>query len=241
MDQLQDIGIAGHLEELRKRLIISLVSIAITTSVSFLLSDVLIAFITAPVKQSVESLYFLSPYEAFMVKLKTSLVSGVVLSLPVIFSQLWLFVSPGLYSKEQRIILPLMAVSTLLFVIGALFAYFIVIPLALKFFLGFQTTALIPLISIDSYLSFFISIILIFGIVFDFPVLLLGLISLGVVGTSFLSEQRRVIIVLLFILAAVLTPTVDVFTQCLLAVPLWILFEVSIWIGRRMERRRGIR
>ena len=241
MDQLQDIGIAGHLEELRKRLIISLISIALLTSVSFLLSDVLIALITVPVKQSVESLYFLSPYEAFMVKLKASLVSGVILSLPVIFSQLWLFISPGLYSKEQRIILPLMAVSTLLFVMGALFAYFIVIPLALKFFLGFQTTALIPLISIDSYLSFFISIILIFGIVFDFPVLLLGLISLGVVGVSFLSEQRRVIIVLLFILAAVLTPTVDVFTQCLLAVPLWILFEVSIWIGRRMERRRGIR
>lgn len=241
MEPIEEIRIADHLEELRKRLIVSLAAIGLSALVSFLLSDVLISIMTAPVKQHIESLYFLSPYEAFLVKLKASLVSGVILSLPVVFSQAWLFVSPGLYPREQRTILPLMMISTLLFVAGVFFAYFLVVPLALKFFLGFQTPTLVPLLSIDSYLSFFISLILIFGLVFDFPVILLGLIALGVIGTSFLSEQRKAIIVALFAFAAILTPTVDIFTQCLLAIPLWILFELSIWIGRRMERRRPAR
>ena len=238
MNQETDINLSEHLEDLRKRVIISLVVISVLSILSFFFSDTLMAIISAPVKHNIRTLYFLSPYEAFMVKLNISLVSGIVLSVPVIFTQLWRFVSPGLYTKEQRTILPLIFVSTILFVLGALFAYFLVIPFAFKFFMDFQTLTLVPLISIGSYISLFLSLILIFGLVFDLPVVLLGLISLGVVQTSFLSHQRKIVIVLIFIVAAVLTPTVDILTQCLLALALWLLFEVSVWIGKALEKRR---
>jgi sec-independent protein translocase protein TatC len=173
-----------------------------------------------------------------MTKLKMSLVGGVLFSLPVLFTQLWLFVSPGLYARERRTVVPIVLISVLLFASGACFAYFLAIPFALKFFLGFQSESLRPLISIGSYLSFFLSLIFIFGITFDFPVVLIGLIYFGVVGTRFLDGQRKWVVVLIFLLAAVLTPTVDLITQCLLALPLWLLFEGSLLTGRWIEKRR---
>ena len=213
MSQRQEVNFFEDLEELRRRIIVSLLSIVVFAAASFFFSDSLIAIITAPIKTSVRVLYFHSPYEAFMATLNITLVSGIVLSLPVIFTQLWYFVSPGLYTKEQEVILPLIFASTILFVAGALFAYFFVVPFAFKFFLGFQTQTLLPLISIGSYISLFLSLILIFGLIFDLPVVLLGLISLGVLHTSFLSHQRKVVVVLIFIVAALVTPTVDIFTQ----------------------------
>ena len=233
------INLSEHLEDLRKRVIISLIALSISAVISFSLSDTLVTIISAPVKHNVHTLYFLSPYEAFVTKLKISLVSGILLSSPVIFAQLWLFISPGLYPRERQIALPLTLISTALFAAGVCFAYFLVIPFALNFFMAFQTPTLLPLISIGSYISFFLSLVLVFGLIFELPVLLVGLIFLKVIGTAFLSQQRKVVIVLIFILAAILTPTVDVFTQCLLAIPLWLLFEISIWIGKRVEQRRG--
>ena len=236
---LEELKLTDHLEELRKKLIIAGLSIGVLAIVSFFFSDFLIEVISSPIKQSVYSLYFLSPYEAFMTKMKISVVSGIILSLPVLFFQLWQFVSPGLYLREKRVVFPLVVGSTFLFVLGALFAYFIVIPMALDFFLNFQTTTLVPLISIGSYISFFLSFIFIFGIMFDLPVVLISLIWFRVMGTPFLSCQRKLVVVLIFVLSALLTPTADVFTQCLLAIPLWLLFEVSILIGKQIERRRS--
>lgn len=232
------INFSDHLEELRKRLITSSLSVVLFGTISFFLSDVLIEMISAPISGRVHALYFFSPYEAFMTKLKVSIVSGIILSAPIIFTQLWRFVSPGLYAREQRAIFPLMIFSTLLFCGGVFFAYVIVMPTALNFFLGFETSTLHPLISISSYISFFLSFVLAFGIMFVLPVILVGLISLEVINSSFLNCQRKLVVVLIFILAAVLTPTADVFTQCFLAIPLWVLFEVSIWMGRRIESKR---
>lgn len=242
MNQMFQEGLANfseHLEELRGKLIICALSAAVFSLISFFLSDFLITIVSAPIMNNVYALYFLSPYEAFMTKLKISIVTGVLLSSPIIFTQLWLFVAPGLREKEQHVILPLALTSTFLFVLGGLFAYFAVIPFVLNFFLGFQTAALHPLISIGSYISFFLSFILIFGLVFELPVILVGLIWLGVIGTSFLVCHRKWAIIVIFIAAAVLTPTVDMFTQCLLAIPLWIFFELSILIGRKIEKQRG--
>ena len=238
MIQEQVIKFSDHLEELRRRLIISGLSIALFAAISFVLSDILMEIISAPIAKRIHALYFFSPYEAFMIKFKVSFVSGTVLSAPVIFTQLWRFVSPGLYSREQRAIRPLIIFSTLLFGCGVLFAYFVVIPTALTFFLDFEASGLHPLISISSYLSFFLSFVLTFGLMFVLPLILVGLISLRVVNASVLSCQRKFVIVLIFILAAVLTPTADILTQFLLAIPLWALFEISVWIGRRIERER---
>lgn len=235
-----DLNIFDHLEELRKRLIVSLISVGALSVLSFFSSDVLIKLIVAPAMRYIYSLYFFSPYEAFMTKIKVSIVTGLVLSLPVIFYQLWLFVSPGLYPKEKKLVLPLVIISSVLFLIGVLFSYYLVIPFALSFFLNFQTGTLAPLISIGSYLSFFLSLVLIFGFLFDIPVVLIGLIVLGVIKTEFLKAQRKITIVAIFILAAVLTPTVDLFTQCVLAVALWMLFEFSIWVGAQIEKKEKL-
>ncbi|OGW84971.1 MAG: twin arginine-targeting protein translocase TatC [Omnitrophica bacterium RIFCSPHIGHO2_02_FULL_46_11] len=237
--QESPMNLSEHLEELRRKLIICAASIAILSAISFLFSDFLIEIISAPIMNHIYTLYFLSPYEAFVTKLKISIVTGVLISLPVIFTQLWLFVAPGLRTREQQVILPLALSSTLLFLIGGLFAYFAVIPFVLNFFLGFQSSALSPLISIGSYVSFFLSFILVFGIVFDLPIVLVGLIWLGVVEASFLACQRKWAVLSIFILAAVLTPTIDMLTQCLLAIPLWGFYELSILIGREIEKRRG--
>ena len=193
---------------------------------------------TSPIQKSLDTLYFLTPYEAFLARVKIAILSGIILSSPIIFLELWFFVSPGLYRKEKKFVLPLVLSSTTLFIFGVAFAHFFVIPFAIKFFMGFQTYSLLPLISLGSYLSFFLSFILVFGLAFNLPVLLAGLISLKVIGVSFLTSYRKVIIFLIFVLGAVLTPTVDIFTQCVLALPLWLLFELSVVVGRMIEKGR---
>ena len=235
--QTESLTMYDHLEELRRRLILILITVGATSIFSFTFSDRLLEFVVAPIERSVDLLYFFSPHEAFMTKMKLSLVSGIILSLPVIFFQLWGFVSPGLYSSEKRKVLPLVFLSTGLFLLGIAFAYYGIVPFALNFFLNFQTDFLVPLISIGSYISFFLSLILVFGVIFEVPVILVGLIALGVIKTQFLSAQRKVAVVLIFISAAILTPTVDLVTQLMLALPLWVLFELSIWIGRQIEKK----
>ena len=206
--------------------------------VSFFYSESLLNLVTAPIQRSLDTLYFLTPYEAFLARVKISVLSGIILSSPIIFLELWFFVSPGLYRKEKKLVLPMVLSSTVLFFLGVLFAYFIVIPFALQFFMEFQTYSLLPLISLGSYLSFFLSFVLVFGLAFNLPVLLTGLVVLKVIGASFLVSQRKLVIVLIFILAAVLTPTADIFTQCILALPLWLLFEGSVLIAKVIEKGR---
>jgi len=234
----QEVNYFTHLDELRRRLIVVVLSIAGLTVVSFFASDFLLELITRPVKKSVASLYFLTPYEAFLMRLRVSVTSGMVLSVPIVFTQLWLFVAPGLYRSERRAIFPIVLVSIVLFSLGVLFAHFLVIPIALRFFLGFQTETLQPLISIGAYVSFFLSLILVFGVVFVTPVVLVGLMYLGVADVDTLRRQRKAVIVLAFVLAAVITPTMDIVTQCLLALPLWGLFEISVLIGRGIKNKR---
>ncbi|OGX06836.1 MAG: twin arginine-targeting protein translocase TatC [Omnitrophica bacterium RIFCSPLOWO2_12_FULL_50_11] len=238
MPEGEEVNYFTHLNELRRRLIVVVLSIAGLTVVSFFASDFLLELITRPVKKSVASLYFLTPYEAFLMRLRVSVTSGIVLSVPIVLTQLWRFVVPGLYRSERRAIFPIVLVSIVLFSLGVLFAHFLVIPFALRFFLGFQTETLQPLISIGAYVSFFLSLILVFGAVFVTPVVLVGLMYLGVVDVDTLRRQRKTVIVLAFVLAAVITPTMDIVTQCLLALPLWGLFEISVLIGRGIKNKR---
>ena len=235
----KEMNLAEHLEELRRRLIIILVAVALFGGFSFLYSEKLMDLVLAPIQRNLDTLYFFTPYEAFLARVKLAIVSGIILSSPIIFLELWFFVSPGLYRKEKKLVLPMVAGSTGLFLLGVLFAHFFVIPFALKFFMGFQTYSLLPLISLGSYLSFFLSFVLVFGLAFNLPLVLTGLIAFGVIGTPFLASHRKFVIVLVFVLAAILTPTVDIFTQCVLAIPLWLLFELSILIGKAVEKKRN--
>lgn len=214
----------AHLEELRWRIIKSLISILLFSVIAYLFSEKILDFLT----KSVDNIYFTAPTEAFAVRIKISLIAGLILSFPVVFYQLWQFVVPGLMDKEARMVIPAVIFATLFFAGGAVFCFYLVLPVGLKFLLSFQTDKLKPWLSVKDYISFISWMILAFGLVFQLPILSYFLGKVGIITHKTLSKGRKYAIVIILILAAVLTPSPDVFSQLMLAVPLYFLYEVSI-------------
>jgi sec-independent protein translocase protein TatC len=182
--------------------------------------------------QTGDKLIFTGLPEAFFTYLKVALLSGIILSTPVIFYQFWVFVAPGLYEKEKRHMIPIVFLSTFFFVGGSFFGYFIVFPYGFKFFLGFASEIIRPLPSMREYLSFASKLLLAFGLVFELPLIITFLAKLGMVSVSFLKKNRKYALLLFFVGAAILTPP-DVVTQVMMALPLIVLYEISI-IGARI-------
>lgn len=224
-----------HLEDLRRCLIKCLVTVVVFSIGSYIFSKQVMDFLTAPYPQK---LIFLSPAEGFMIQIKISFFAGLIVSLPFIFAFLWQFIAPGLYKKERTVTKVFILLTTLCFLVGASFAYYLIIPVGLKFLLGFQTESLVASITIDKYLSFVTVMILAFGIVFEMPILAYLLSYLGLLTPQFMRKYRPHAIVLIFIVAAVITPTVDPFTQIMLGVPLTILYEISIFISAAVLRKK---
>jgi len=222
-----------HLEELRRRLIKCGVSCAAGSIVSWFFIDGVIDVLAKLVGQ----VYFMAPTEAFMIRLKLSIIMGIMLSVPVISYQLWKFIAPGLYMRERRLVIPVVAASTFFFAAGASFCYFIVLPASLKFLMGYGTENMTPLISVGSLLSFCAYLILAFGIVFELPVVSFFLGRIGIVSYTTLKKGRRYAVVLSLVLGAALTPP-DLFSQVMLAGPLLILYELSIWLVRLTGKQR---
>lgn len=227
----------SHLEEFRKRLIVSLLCFFAAGLVSYVYSRPLLEFLMRPLDAFSESasLFFRSPQEGFVLHIKAAALTGFVLSSPVLWAQAWLFLAPGLYGHEKKILFIISSFSVSLFLAGVFFAYGIIIPWGLEFLLSFQTDRLKPLLEAGPYFSFLSATILAFGLLFNVPVLVVGLVKLGVLSTAALEHARRGIIVLLFLLAAILTPSPDPVSQLLLALPLLVLFEVSVRVARRIE------
>ncbi|MBA3018380.1 MAG: twin-arginine translocase subunit TatC [Desulfobacteraceae bacterium] len=226
---------SGHLEELRKRLVICFIAIAIGFIISYGFKEKIFHYLTIPLisaMQADDKLIFTGLPEAFFTYLKVSLLSGLMLSAPVILYQFWLFVAPGLYGKERKLLVPIVFLSSFFFIGGALFGYFIVFPFGFKFFLGFATETIRPLPSMREYLSFSSMLLLAFGLVFELPLVIIFLARLGIVSVEFLKKNRKYAILLFFVVAAILTPP-DVVTQIMMAVPLMALYEISI-IGARV-------
>ncbi len=223
-----------HLDELRRRILISLAAIAIGACIAFWKIKPIVAYLAKPVGH----LVFLSPTEAFMAYFKLAFFAGLFLASPVILSQIWGFASSALKEKERKTLLFFLPFSVILFLCGAAFAFFIVIPLALKFLINFAGPEVLPVISISEYLSFITILTLVFGVVFELPAVIIILAKLGMVTPAFLSKNRRWAVLVIFITAAVLTPTPDAFTQILMAVPLIFLYEVSIWVSRLVYIKR---
>ena len=232
--QEKKMSLMGHMEELRRKLIICILTILACSFFSYFYSDKILAILKRPFPHS---LVFITPQEPFIVTLKIALFGGMIFALPMIIYQTWRFISSGLKKKEKRYLLYYTPFSLLLFLSGASFAYFLVIPIGLRFLLGFGGSSLQPMISISKYLSFITLMILAFGIVFELPLVFLLLVRIGIVSPEFLAKKRKVFIVAIFILAAILTPP-DVFTQILLAVPLLILYEVSILLTKIVPHYR---
>lgn len=223
-----------HLEEVRRRFFICLVSVILLSFVSYFFYEKVFNILTEPFNKP---LVFLAPQEAFFIALKISVFTGLILSLPVIFYQTWKFVSLGLKKKETRFLRLVTTISVLLFSIGVVFAYFVVLPLGLKFLIGFGSGLLQPMISISNYISFVVTLLFAFGVVFELPLVILFLTRTGIVSHEFFFSKRKHAILLVFIVAAILTPP-DVFTQFLMAGPLIVLYEISIWIARFTSGRK---
>ncbi|HTL71146.1 MAG TPA: twin-arginine translocase subunit TatC [Candidatus Eisenbacteria bacterium] len=230
-----------HLDELRSRVFVSLGALTAATAAGWTVSDRALSLFTEPLRANGTPVYFFSPQGAFVARVQVSLLLGVFLSAPVLLHQLWGFVSPALHRHEKRAAVPLVAVMSALFAAGAAFAWFGVVPVALRFLVGMQTESLQPMISLEEYVSFLSGFLISFGVAFNLPVFVLAFVASGVVDASGLSRLRRHAIVLIFILAAVLTPGPDVASQLLLAVPLWGLFEISVaaaWLFGVVRARR---
>ncbi len=167
--------------------------------------------------------------------------AGALLASPVIFSQIWRFVAPGLYRHEKKVILPFTLLSAVCFLAGAAFGYLVVFPPAFRFLMGFTTEYLSPLPTVNEYFSLSLRLLIAFGVIFELPVFMVLLAKIGLVNTRFLTKNRRYAILLAFIIAAILTPTPDVVNQFLMAVPLMLLYEISIvavWLlGRKKPAR----
>ena len=231
----------GHLEELRKRLVICFIAIGIGFIISYGFKEKIFHYLTIPLisaMQADDKLIFTGLPEAFFTYLKVSLLSGLMLSAPVILYQFWMFVAPGLYDKERKLLIPIVLLSSFFFVGGALFGYFIVFPFGFKFFLGFATETIRPLPSMREYLSFSSKLLLAFGLVFELPLIITFLARLGIVTVEFLKKNRKYAILLFFVVAAILTPP-DVVTQIMMAFPLMALYEISILGARVFGKKKS--
>jgi sec-independent protein translocase protein TatC len=225
----------AHLEELRKRLIICFYAVGVGFVICYFFSNRLFHILMHPLLVAMppdEKLIYTGLPEAFFTYLKVAFLAGVLLAVPVIMYQLWMFIAPGLYDKERRLALPIVFLSSLFFMGGALFGYFVVFPFGFKFFMGFASDAIRPLPSMKEYLSFSTKLLFAFGVVFELPLFISFLAKLGIVDVHFLRTKRKYAILLFFVVAAILTPP-DVITQIMMAVPLILLYEVSI-LGAKM-------
>ncbi len=229
--------ITDHLEELRFRLIKIVGAILIGTVICYFFRREVLEFLQVPIKKTLqdEPLRFFSLMEPFIVHIKVAVYSGIFFAVPIILYQIWMFVTPGLLQRERKYLLPFILFGSLFFVGGASLCYFIVLPYGTEFFLNFDPS-LKSTINIASYLSFAIRLIMVFGIIFQLPLILLLLSRLGIVSSKFLRRQRKYAYLLFFVFGAALTPP-DPLTQSLMAVPLVLMYEISVVLTRIFGRR----
>jgi sec-independent protein translocase protein TatC len=235
MPEDEKLPFTAHLEELRRRLIICFIAVGIGFVISYVFSKRLFEILMQPLVAAMppqEKLIYTGLPEAFFTYLKVAFLAGLLLAVPVIMHQLWMFIAPGLYDREKRLFLPIVLLSSLFFLGGALFGYFVVFPFGFEFFMGFASDYVKPLPSMKEYLSFSAKLLFAFGVVFELPLFITFLAKLGIVSVAFLKAKRKYAILLFFVFAAILTPP-DVITQVLMAVPLILLYEVSI-LGARV-------
>jgi sec-independent protein translocase protein TatC len=233
-----------HLEELRWRLLWSILAIIAFTVIGFLLvtSFDVLGILVAPITPFLNDsrLKFLSPIEPFFITLKLALGVGLLLASPIVVYQIWAFLSPALLPSEKRAIVPSLYFGLVLFMAGVAMAYYVALPVTLQFTMGFQTESLEQSIVIGEYLSVVIRLLLAFGIVFELPVLILALTAIGLVTPEFLAEKRRHAIALITVLCAVITPGDVITLTILMIVPLVLLYEVSITLSKLVVRRRRV-
>ena len=230
----------AHLEELRTRLVHSAIAVVVGFLAAYAFKEKLYYWLSVPLKNAMPpgaKLIYTAPAEAFFTYLKIAFLAGLVAASPVIFYEIWRFVSPGLYDHEKKAIWPFVLISSVLFIAGAVFCYAVVFPYAFQFFMSFATDDIVPMLSLKQYLSFSSTLLFAFGVVFQLPLILVFLGRIGVVNHRMLRRNRKFAVLIMFVAAALFTPP-DVVSQILMAMPLLLLYEISIWMVAAAERKR---
>ena len=241
-------GFTSHLRELRQRLVLSLVFLSVLFVICYYFSEYIYGFLVDPYAQVVKDdgterrLIFTALQETFLTYLKVSFFAAFFITSPFILIQIWKFIAPGLYEHEKSAIMPYLIITPILFLLGGMLVYYLVMPLAIKFFLSFESSGVstnLPIqleAKVNEYLSLVMKLIFAFGLSFQLPVILSLLARIGVVDSKFLKDRRKYVIVIIFATAAILTPP-DPITQIGLAIPLLILYELSIYSVKIIEKK----
>lgn len=230
-----------HLKELRGSFVRAGLALLVSASVAFFFSDVILLWLThslpATGKDGRALLVFLSPAEVFLTDIKIALYAGLALAIPVIFYEIWRFVSPGLFQKERRSLYPFLIFGSLSFYIGMAFCYFLALPFALQFLVSYgQQRGIAPALSVSMYVDFNLKFLFSFGLIFELPIVMAFLSKTGILTVPFLVHSRKYAIITAFFIAAILTPTPDIFNQCIMAIPLILLYEIGILAVRFFGR-----
>lgn len=238
--QDQELPLVAHLIELRNRLLRIIVVVVLLFCGLFYFANDIYYLISAPLQKllpETSSMIATDVISPFLTPLKLTFFSAVVLAIPYILYQVWAFVAPGLYKHEKRLIFPLMTSSVLLFYAGMAFAYFVVFPLLFSFITGIGLTGVNTMTDITKYLDFVLQMFFAFGLAFEIPIATVLLIHAGVISPDGLTKKRPYIVVGCFVVGMLLTPP-DVFSQILLAIPMWMLFEVGVFFGRIVDKNK---
>jgi len=234
----------NHLIELKKRILFCILALIIFSCISYFFAEEIFNFLITPLEKMASKTYerkfiYTNLSEVFFSYIKLALFAGFILTFPIMASQIYLFIAPGLYKKEKKTFLPFVILSPMLFLLGGAFAYYVIFPLAWKFFLSFETVkeTAIPILleaKVSEYIALVMSFIIAFGLAFQLPLLLLLLVSFNFIDREWLIKKRKVAIVAIFIVAAIITPP-DIISQIALAIPMVILYELSIMCCRYIK------
>src|SRR5438552_10074321 len=229
-----------HLEELRKRIIHSLIGVGVALCASWWAADYLFHLVSRPIVAAGVQLNMTKPTEGFNLELKLAILAAVFLAAPYILAQVWLFISPGLYKHERRYALPFIIFSSLLFVTGGLFGYFVAFPFAVQFLIGWgKAMGLTTIISATEYFDLFVMVELGLGVVFEIPALIFILSRIGLVSAGFLLRNTRYAILVAFILAAIITPTTDIPNMMMMAIPMVALYLLGVVVAYVFGKKRA--
>ena len=228
MEEASSMSVVDHLSELRMRLVVAIVAIVIGTLGAYYYVEDILQILVAPAGK----LYYTKPTEAFFTYMKISLVAGCIISSPIWFYQIWAFIVPALSNGEKKVTFMVVPTAVALFVVGVLFSYYLVLPMAIQFFIGFGTDELQPLFSIGQYIDFVIAFILPFGITFELPLILIALGVMGILSSNRLRQYRKMFILVAFVVGAAISPTPDMLSQTMIAGPMILLYEISYGVLR---------
>jgi len=246
-ESMPTMGFLDHLEELRKRIVYSVISVAVGTGLCWAYRERIYGVMQRPIMDALrsqglpEKLVYLNPIDPFNLYLKVSMLAGLFLTSPFVLYQVWMFISPGLYRNEKKYVLPFMVSTITLFTLGGYFGYRVAYPRALDFFVVRFNGQFQPMITINEYTQLFLSIVAGLGLIFEMPILVFFLAFLGIMTPSFMIKNFRYAILVMFILAAIVTPTPDIVNMCIFAAPMIALYALSIavaWVVHPKQRAK---